>query len=68
MGSPHFSSSETSFTLNGSIYSNPFREYDLASFPPDLQIELEKLPIIKQIAILRDPNLQMKYFPQFCSN
>lgn len=68
MGSPHYSSSGPSSAQNCSNYSNPFREYDIASFPPDLQMELERFPITKQIAILRDPYLQMKYFPQFCGN
>ena len=49
-----------------STYQNPFRQIDVSSFPPDLQQKLQKLPFMTQIAILKDPALQQKYFPEYC--
>ena len=47
-------------------YMNPFRLQDVSLFPLDLQQRLAQLPIIKQIAILKHPELQEKYFPEYC--
>lgn len=52
----------------GKKYLNPFREYDISSFPKDLQEQLEQFSVLQQIAILRDPKLQQRYFPQYCNS
>ncbi|KAK8794406.1 hypothetical protein WA171_003529 [Blastocystis sp. BT1] len=49
-----------------SVYHNPFREHDISSFPLDLRQRLAQFPIVTQIAILKSPELQLRYFPEYC--
>lgn len=65
-GNAHYSSDYHPTSTTKIIYSNPFREYDLSSFPEDLLQQLNRFPILQQIAILKDPQLQQKYFPEYC--
>ena len=67
-GSAHHLIQVQDYQYSSSLYRNPFREFDLSSFPKDLLDELSKFPFLQQIAILRDPYLQQKYFPQYCSS
>lgn len=61
-----YNSGKVTGTTSVSIYENPFRQIDVSSFPLDLQQRLQQLPIMTQIAILKDPALQQKYFPEYC--
>ena len=65
-GNAYYSSDYHPTSTTKIIYSNPFREYDLSSFPEDLLQQLNRFPILQQIAILKDPQLQQKYFPEYC--
>lgn len=49
------------------FYRNPFRELDVASFPLDFQRRLKEFPFLTQIAILKNPELQKRFFPEYCS-
>lgn len=61
-----YNSGRVTGTTSVSLYENPFRRIDVSSFPLDLQQRLQQLPIMTQIAILKDPALQQKYFPEYC--
>ena len=66
-GNPHCLLQFQNSGNSGACYKNPFREYNLSAFPQDLLDELSTFPFLQQIAILKDPCLQRKYFPQYCN-
>ena len=59
-------SSSSNKTPSRNVYHNPFRDHDLSSFPLDLRQRLAQFPIVTQIAILKNPELQLRYFPEYC--
>lgn len=51
----------------GAFYRNPFRELDVSSLPLEFQRRLTEFPFLTQIAILKNSELQKRFFPEYCS-
>ena len=67
-GKPHYLLNAEDVRYSPICYSNPFRQIEISSFPKELQEELNSMPISQQVAILKSPVLQKKYFPQYCND